>query len=99
MPLPEKKAVALEVLSGNWNESMRHHFAGISQVLKRCESAHFVCQGAMVKEQFMALVEMDKRLYPEVRKRALAEYERVWEIVQERFAVNGGTLPLRLAAA
>lgn len=74
------------------------HFAGISQVLKRCESAHFVCQGALVKEQFMALVEMDKRLYPEVRKRALAEYERVWEIVQERFAVNGGTLPLRLAA-
>jgi beta-lactamase superfamily II metal-dependent hydrolase len=74
------------------------HFAGLAQVLERCESAYFVCQGALVKEQFMALVEMDKRLYPEVRKRALAEYGRVWDIVQQRSAARGGMLPLKFAS-
>lgn len=74
------------------------HFAGISKVLERCESADFVCQGALVKEQFLALVEMDKRLYPEVRKRALAEYGRVFEIVQDRASAHDGILPLKFAA-
>jgi beta-lactamase superfamily II metal-dependent hydrolase len=74
------------------------HFAGISRVLERCEAANFVCQSALVKEQFLALVEMDKRLHPEVRKRAFAEYSRVFEIVQERATACGGILPLKFAS-
>jgi beta-lactamase superfamily II metal-dependent hydrolase len=73
------------------------HFAGISKILQRCESAYFVCQGALVKEQFLALVEMDKRLYPEIRKRAFAEYSQAFEIVQERGRARGGNLPLKFA--
>lgn len=73
------------------------HFAGISKVLERCESAYFVCQGALVKEQFLALVEMDERLYPEVRNRALSEYSRIFDIVQERATVRGGIIPLKFA--
>jgi beta-lactamase superfamily II metal-dependent hydrolase len=73
------------------------HFAGISSVLERCESADFVCQGALVEEQFLTLVEMDRRLFPEVRKRALAEYGRAFEIVRERAAARGGMLPLKYA--
>ena len=50
-----------------------------------------------MKEQFVALVEMDKRLYPEVRKRALAEYSRIFDIVQERAAARGGMMPMKFA--
>jgi beta-lactamase superfamily II metal-dependent hydrolase len=73
------------------------HFAGISRVLERCESAYFVCQGALVTDQFLALIEMDRRLFPEVRKRAFAEYGRAFEIVRERAAARGGMPPLKYA--
>jgi beta-lactamase superfamily II metal-dependent hydrolase len=73
------------------------HFAGLAKVLERCESAYFVCQGALVKEQFLALVEMDKKLYPEVRKRALAEYGRIFDIVQQRAVARGGMIPMKFA--
>jgi beta-lactamase superfamily II metal-dependent hydrolase len=72
------------------------HFAGISKVLERCTSADFVCQTAMVKEQFLELVEMDRRLAPEVRASALSEYRRAFEIVRER-TPRGGVPPLKLA--
>jgi glyoxylase-like metal-dependent hydrolase (beta-lactamase superfamily II) len=35
------------------------HFAGISEMLERCDAADFVCQTALVSEQFLALVEME----------------------------------------
>lgn len=72
------------------------HFAGISAVLDRCESADFVCQTAMVKEQFLALVNMDADMAADVRVSALSEYRRAFEIVQDR-TPRGGMPPLKLA--
>lgn len=50
----------------------------------------------MVKEQFLALVEMDGQMISEVRASALSEYRRAFEIVQER-TPRGGRIPMKLA--
>src|SRR5689334_12129795 len=39
------------------------HIAGISEVFRRCEAAHFVCAHALVHSQFIALVNADSRAY------------------------------------
>ena len=73
------------------------HFAGISQMFERCESADFVCQTALVSEQFHALVEMDRRLFPQGRASAFSEYRSVFELIKKRAAARGGVRPIKWA--
>jgi hypothetical protein len=73
------------------------HIAGIAEVFARCESAFFACSSAMTSEEFLALIEVDARVYAGTRIRAFSEYNRVLNIVQTRSGSRPGFRPLKYA--
>lgn len=73
------------------------HFAGISKIFEKCKSAKFVCPVAITKEEFMALRKVDEQGRGGLRKRAYAEYSRVFQLIRDRSSDAPDFRPLKWA--
>jgi hypothetical protein len=60
------------------------HIAGISQVLRECESAFFSSSIAMTHEDFIALLEEDYQAALNLRKSSYSEFRSVFDILADR---------------
>ena len=65
------------------------HIAGLSQIVERCENAAFICSGALVKDQFFALLEFDEALAGMTRHSAYSEFRKINDILQSRASARG----------
>jgi beta-lactamase superfamily II metal-dependent hydrolase len=73
------------------------HIAGIAEIFQACESAFFACSSALTKEEFLALIEADARVYAGIRGRAFSEYDQVFKIVWSRSGKGPDFRPLKYA--
>jgi hypothetical protein len=74
------------------------HIAGISEVFRRCEAAHFVSAHALASSNFIAIVNADARAYTGLPVRSFAEYQKIYEIVMSRSSSGPGFRPWRFAS-
>jgi hypothetical protein len=72
------------------------HFAGISDVLRACNAATFVCPSALNTPDFFALTDTEERVHAGLPKRAYAEFRKIFGIIEER-QDSAGFQPLRYA--
>jgi hypothetical protein len=60
------------------------HIAGLSKIVKRCESAEFCTSAALTKDQFFTLLEADEEISAVSRHSAYAEFREISNILRER---------------
>ncbi|MGW4482452.1 hypothetical protein ACWEOE_01310 [Amycolatopsis sp. NPDC004368] len=72
------------------------HIAGISDILRKSESALFVGSSALTSEEFMATIEIDRETEKLLRSSIRREYRKVFEIVEDRGRRRNST-PMRRA--
>lgn len=70
------------VIATHWHDD---HIRGLSTIYKNCESAEFVCSGAVQTDEFLTLAEI-YGIRPEIGIPGISEFSEILALVKERSA-------------